>query len=107
MLLAEVYERAGIIRRVEPEHYPPDWHFHREAERYLEGLLPLAREVETPQAGDVALFKFARCFSHGAIVTEWPMMINAHWNIGVCRMDGTNGIFRNRPVRFFDPFVTH
>ena len=38
MLLAEVYERAGITAHVEPPFYVPDWHLHRDAERYLDGL---------------------------------------------------------------------
>ncbi len=106
MLLAEVYERAGLIRRVEPGHYPPDWFMHRDVERYLAGVMELAREIDgPPQPGDVALFKWGRCFAHGAIVTGWPRMIHAYAEVGsVCAMDGRNGPFRNRPVRFFDPF---
>ena len=38
MLLAEVFESAGVISRVEVPFYPPDWHLHRDAERYLDGL---------------------------------------------------------------------
>jgi cell wall-associated NlpC family hydrolase len=39
MLLAEVYEAAGVIPHVEIPFYPPDWHLHRGVERYLEGLM--------------------------------------------------------------------
>ena len=35
MLLAEVFEAAGVIPRIEVPFYPPDWHLHRDAERYL------------------------------------------------------------------------
>ena len=39
MLLAEVYERAGVTAgRINPPFYVPDWHLHRDAERYMEGL---------------------------------------------------------------------
>src|SRR5215471_11779007 len=62
-LLAEVYERAGIIPHVEIPFYPPDWHLHRDAERYLEGVMQYAREIDgPPQPGDIAIFKFGRCF---------------------------------------------
>ena len=46
MLLAEVYEAAGVIPHVEVPFYPPDWHLHRGAERYLEGLMQYAREIK-------------------------------------------------------------
>jgi cell wall-associated NlpC family hydrolase len=106
MLLAEVYERVGLIPHILPPHYPPDWFKHRSAELYLAGLLEHGREVESPQPGDAAIFRLkgARCYAHGAIVTNWPMMINAHWSNGVERSDGRNGVFRDRPVKFFDPF---
>ena len=46
MLLAEVYERAGVTAgRINPPFYVPDWHLHRDAERYMEGLLHYARPV--------------------------------------------------------------
>lgn len=104
MLLAEVYERAGVIPHVDPPHYPPDWFKHRSEELYAAGLIEHGREVEYPQPGDAAIFRFGRCYSHGAIVTDWPMMIGAHWSNGVERSDGRNGVFRDRPVKFFDPF---
>ena len=44
MLLAEVFEAAGVIPRIEVPFYPPDWHLHRDAERYLHGLMRYAAE---------------------------------------------------------------
>ena len=59
MLLAEVYERCGLVRHVDPGYYPPDWHLHRDAERYLEKLMPYAHELAGPPAlGDVAVFRY-------------------------------------------------
>lgn len=106
MLLAEVYERAGVVEHVDPPHYPPDWNWHHDIERYLEGLLRYAREIEGPPgAGDVALFKVARTFSHGAIVVEWPRVIHAHWINGVVWGDATLNPLAGRAVRFFTPFM--
>src|SRR6266496_3157295 len=51
MLLAEVYERAGVVAPIEPPFYVPDWHLHRDAERYLEGLIRYAREIQALPAG--------------------------------------------------------
>ena len=104
MLLAEVYERAGIAPHIDPPFYVPDWHLHRDAERYMEGLLEYAGPVETPLPGDIALFRFGRTFSHGAIVTAWPRLIHAYWNIGVVRGDATLYPLAVRPVKFFSPF---
>ena len=109
-LLAEVYERAGVIPHVEVPFYPPDWNLHRDAERYLDGVMQYAREIPTvdnanrPQPGDIAVFKFGRCFAHGAIVVQWPRLIHAWHNAGVVYADATQGQLAERPVRIFDPF---
>ncbi len=104
MLLAEIYERAGVSAHVAPPFYVPDWHLHRDAERYMEGLLHYAHLIETPQTGDIALFRFGRTFSHGAIVVTWPRVIHAYWAIGVVWGDATLYPLKDRPVRFFSPF---
>ena len=105
MLLAEVYERAGVIEHATPPHYPADWHLHRDTERYLEGLLQYVREIPGPPLlGDVAMFHFGRTFSHGAIVVEWPRVIHAYWAIGVVWGDATRQPLLDRQVRFFTPF---
>jgi NlpC/P60 family putative phage cell wall peptidase len=105
MLLAEVYQRASVSGRIEPPFYVPDWHLHRDAERYMEGLLHYARPVDAPRPGDIALFRFGRTFSHGAIVTSWPRLVHAYWNIGVVWGDATLYPLKDRPVRFFTPFA--
>jgi cell wall-associated NlpC family hydrolase len=106
MLLAEVFERAGVTGHIDPPFYNPDWHLHRDAERYMEGLLDYAREIEGPPLpGDIALFRFGRTFSHGAIVVEWPRVIHAYWNIGVVWGDATLAPLRGHSVRYFSPFA--
>jgi NlpC/P60 family putative phage cell wall peptidase len=102
MLLAEVYERAGVTTHIEPPFYVPDWHLHRDAERYLEGLLQYAQPVQGPPlSGDIALFRFGRTYSHGAIVTDWPKVIHAYWHIGVVWGNVMLYPLKDRPVRFF------
>lgn len=106
MLLAEVYERAGVIEHAKPPHYPPDWHLHQGAERYMDGLLGYAQPIFGPPGpGDVALFRFGRTYSHGAIVVEWPKLIHAYWQIGVVHGDATQYPLKDRAVRFFSPFA--
>lgn len=105
MLLAEVYERAGVARHIEPPFYAPDWHLHQGAERYMEGLLHYARPIEgPPRPGDIALFRFGRTYSHGAIVSQWPRLIHAYWTIGVVWGDASLYPLKDREVRFFSPF---
>ncbi len=77
-LLACTFENAGLLPRIDIPHYPKDWMHHRDAERYLEGLLQYAVEIDGPPLpGDIVLWKFGRCFSHGAIVVEWPIVVHA------------------------------
>ena len=56
MLLAEIYERAGVVPHIDPPFYVPDWHLHRDAERYLEGLA--ATPVRSPAVPSPAI---SRC----------------------------------------------
>lgn len=82
-LLIGVYAAVGLIPPLDIPHYPPDWHLHRDAERYLGIVLQHAREIqpafgEGPLPGDVVVWRFGRCFSHGAIVIDWPVVIHAH-----------------------------
>jgi cell wall-associated NlpC family hydrolase len=108
MLLAEVYEAAGVIRHVDVPFYPPDWNLHRDTERYLRGLMRYARGIGgPPQGGDVAVFRFGRCFAHGAIVVSWPRLIHAWCDAGVVFADGGQPPLIGRQVRFFDPFSEH
>jgi NlpC/P60 family putative phage cell wall peptidase len=111
-LIAGVYEAAGITGHVDIPFYPPDWHLHRSTERYADGLAQYCRELVWEEgapvpalAGDVVLFRFARCFSHGALVVDWPHMIHA-WaqDRMVVRADADQGPFAGRPMRFFSPF---
>jgi cell wall-associated NlpC family hydrolase len=106
MLLAEVYERAGIVSHIEIPHYPPDWHLHRDAERFLARLLEHAGEINgPPEAGDVALFKYGRVFSHGAIVVAWPRLIHANFAArAVTWGDATLAPLVGREVKFFTVF---
>lgn len=69
MLIVRVFVDAGLVPLFDPRPYPPDWHLHRSEERYLGWVHDHCREVETPEPGDVAVFRFGRCWAHGGIVT--------------------------------------
>lgn len=74
--LAEVYRRTGIISDLKIEPYPEHWHLHQSRERYLEIVLKYCDPVETPQPGDIAMYRLGRTVSHGAIVIDWPQIIH-------------------------------
>ncbi|VTZ23247.1 conserved hypothetical protein [Methylocella tundrae] len=70
MLLVRVYVDLGLVPPFDPRPYPEDWHLHRSAERYLGFIVKTCKEIAAPRSGDIVVFKYGRCFSHGAIVTE-------------------------------------
>lgn len=105
MLLAEVYERAGIVEHIEVPFYVPDFNLHKSDELYLNGVLKHAVEIDgPPRPGDVAVFRFGRCYAHGAIVTEWPKIIHSWIGVGVILGDATQPQLARRAPRFFNPF---
>lgn len=98
-----VYESLGLIPHIEPE-YPPDWHMHRDEDRYVQWALRFAREVQADQAmaGDLAIWKWGRAYSHGGILLEGPRVIHSYIGVGVTidRRDQHEEL-RQRPSRFF------
>lgn len=90
-LLCSVYEEAGLTSHIVLPHYTQDWMLHRSEELFLMGVLERhLHEVTAPLAGDVALFRYGRCYSHGAIVTRWPKVIHSFAGLGgVVRGDAT------------------
>jgi hypothetical protein len=101
MLPAEVYSAAGVIPRLDVEHYPIDWHLHRDEERYLRYVEQYAHLTSTPLSGDLAVYRWGRCFAHGAIVLEWPRIVHAVVNEGVTLAFGDAGRLAGREVRFY------
>lgn len=82
-LIAGSYEEAGIIHAPVIPKYSPQFMMHSSKETYLDGLLKYGAEVLYPKPADIAIWKYGRCFSHAAIVVEWPMVIHAYVGAGV------------------------
>lgn len=99
----EVFERVHLAPHIDPGYYSPQWHLHRSEELYLNGILKYAKEIEfPPKKGDVVLMKFARTFSHGAIVISWPIVIHSWFNGGVQITDlSIDAAFIGKKMRFF------
>jgi cell wall-associated NlpC family hydrolase len=70
-LLCAVYEASGCVPHIDPGNYAHDWHLHRGEEVFIGWLEKAgAREVQVPAPGDVAVFRYGRAFSLGAVVVE-------------------------------------
>lgn len=107
-LLCAVYEEAGLIGHLALPEYSSDFMLHQSEERFLAGMLKTGvHEVKVPQPGDVAVFKYGLCYSHGAIVMSWPEVIHAIAALGkVVLGDATKYPLLDkgghpRPVKFY------
>lgn len=104
MLLVDVYHACGLIPEIDPRPYPHDWHLHRDAERYLGWVEQYAHEVERPQVGDVAVWRFGRAYSHGAICLEGTQIVHSYIGIGCVLGDREQEPFIGRAVRYYSLF---
>lgn len=107
-LVLGVYAGVGLIEAFDTGDYPPDWHLHRDGERYLTVVQSLAVEIDPAdiQPGDVLLFKFGRAFSHGAIVTAWPQVVHANRKDGAVILGDAlrDADLTGRPMKAFSYF---
>ncbi|HJS33217.1 MAG TPA: hypothetical protein VJ924_14580 [Alphaproteobacteria bacterium] len=90
-LLVRVFAECGLVPEIDPRPYPPDWHLHRDEERYLGWVERYAQRVQVPLPGDVALWRFGRTVSHGGIVVAWPTIIHAYRGEGVVLENAAHG----------------
>lgn len=104
---AAVYEAVGLIPRIDPD-YSPQWMLHRDEEQFLGWVTKYAREIDRAAAGpgDLAIWKFGRCYSHSAIIIDLPEVIHAVIiGGGVLRANiDRDEELRSRPVKFFTLF---
>lgn len=63
-----VYRELALIDEPTIEPYPFDWFLHQDRERFLEVVSQYCVSIETPDVGDIALFRYGRTVSHAAIV---------------------------------------
>lgn len=104
---AQMFEDLGIMPHVEIPKYSPQAHLNREMVVYLELVQDHAREVETPDVGDIVLYKIGRGWSHGGIVVEpgWPHIVHADLAAGAVVMArGDQAALASVPRRYFSPW---
>lgn len=108
-LIAQVYQRAGVVERIDVPHYSPQHFLHSAREWYVEVILTFAREITQAEAlpGDVVTFKLGRSHGHGAILITpgWPHLVHA-WGPArmVVRGSGEQENLPGRERRFFSVF---
>lgn len=102
--LTAVYGAVGVKVPQELPNWPKDWMMHVSSDQYLSIIEQFAHEVETPQPGDVVLFRFGRAYSHSGIVTDYPEMIHSGWRSGVQVGSAAETMFARRPKLFFSPW---
>jgi cell wall-associated NlpC family hydrolase len=101
-ILCAVYEACELVGHIELGNYPPQWHLHHSEELYLGWLEKVgAREVQAPALGDIAVYKFGRCYSHGAIVVGPELVVHSYLRRGVHLSRFTEAPLAGRPVKFF------
>lgn len=98
LFLLEVFERCGLIEHIEVPYYRRDWHLHRSEEKYLGWVEKYCCEISErkPLPGDIIVYHYGRCISHGAIVVDYPIIIHSYVNLGVIYGDNTQGEFPKR-----------
>lgn len=103
-LLIEIYANCGLIDRFVPEYYPQDFALHSSKERFLMAIERYAKPVDSPLPGDVAVWKYGRCFSHAAIVVDYPVIIHAKIGEGVLLDLADQGELKRRDVKYYSVF---
>jgi len=116
MMPLSVYATVGVMQWFEPGHYSVQIHQHKtEDEQRASGQKPYRDFVrehmrEIPESevkpGDFVLYFYGKCFSHGAIVIEWPhKIIHACAGEGVIFDDpARNGRLMRRRREFYTVF---
>ena len=74
-----IYRACGLVPAVEIPRYSPQFMCHRSEEIYLNRVLRHARQIDNPLPGDLALLRYGRVYSQGAIVDAhgWPKVMHA------------------------------
>ena len=79
-LLCAVYENVKLVPHIELGNYATDWHLHRSEEVYLQWLARFCQRTDTPQPGDIEVYRFGRTYSHGTIIVEGNLRVHAYVN---------------------------
>lgn len=85
MLLVRIFSAAsvGVLPvTFDPRPYNSNWHLHQDEARYQANLEKRCWRVGSPKPGDMAMYRFGRHVSHGAIIVSDELIIHAHKHVG-------------------------
>jgi cell wall-associated NlpC family hydrolase len=114
MLMVRSAVDTGLIPPFDPRPYSPRWMLHRSEEKFLAIVRDRlgAKETDTPRFGDVHLYQFGRCYSHGGIRINAHEIVHAYGAAGCCLVSRIDEPLLNfighgdanvpRPVKYFD-----
>jgi cell wall-associated NlpC family hydrolase len=90
-LLVAVYEALGLVEDVQLEPYNTQWFLHHTEERFLAGVASYCHRVGGLLAplvpGDVALYRYGRAVSHGAIIVAADTVVHAVRKTGLVMLE--------------------
>lgn len=77
-LMRGVLNGAGAAVH-QPQYYSQQWHLHRSEEQFADFVMQYGDEIDEADllAGDMILWKFGRCFSHGGIYIGARRVVHA------------------------------
>jgi cell wall-associated NlpC family hydrolase len=88
--LIRIYQAVGLVPLdFTPGNYSREWYFHKAEEIYLGGVEKFAKPTDAPGLGDVALYKYGKCISHGAVIVGEGLIVHANRRVGkveLCEM---------------------
>lgn len=103
-ILIGIFSAVGLMDAFDPGEYPLDWMLHRDEDRYRAAVRERADQIAMAdvQPGDVALYLVGKCYAHGALILDWPLVIHADSRCGyVTLAEGDQGWLAGRPVEFY------
>lgn len=107
-LLIAVYSDTGVVPQATqiPNHYPTDWHMHRSEEMFRAWIAHVGavQRFDIPQPGDIALFQFGRCFSHGGIFLVADEVLHSYFKTGVMTHKLTEYPLAGRTLEIWNPW---
>jgi cell wall-associated NlpC family hydrolase len=118
MLLVRCYVDTGRLAPFDPRPYAPRHMLHSSEQRFLGWVEDRVggKRVDQPRPGDVVIWQFGRCFSHGAILINSEEVVHAYAPARAClisrldehplRFAPMRGREVPRPVRFYDVWST-
>jgi cell wall-associated NlpC family hydrolase len=113
MLLREVYVSTGVLEFFEPRPYSTQWMLHQDEELFLSWIQKFGPETNEIKPGNVIVYQFGRCFSHGAVIVNERDVVHAYKERMKCVVSQLNDIKlthightdKPRPFKIFDPIT--